>query len=218
MNHENSAMKQHAVKTGTTTIGIVCSDGIVLAADKRMTGGGMILDREAEKVFPLVDNIAITIAGVVSEIQKAIKLARAELKLLEVRTNRKVTVKDAANLLNSMAYMSVRQMGEWGVTGFLVGGKDVNGLSLYEVGADGTLRKHDKFTADGSGMIFALPILESKWKKGMSVQEGVKLAVEAIDHAQLRDTSSGNGFDVYTITDEGLKKVASKDITSRATI
>ncbi|MBN2421423.1 proteasome subunit beta [Candidatus Woesearchaeota archaeon] len=206
------------LKTGTTTIGIVCSDGIVLAADKRMTGGSMIMQRDAEKVFPLVDNIVVTIAGVVSEIQRAIKFAKAELKLLEVRTNRSVTVKDAANLLNNMAYVSVRQMGEWGVTGFLVGGKDVNGFSLYEVGADGTLKKHDKFIADGSGMLFALPTLELKYKKGLATSEGVKLAVEAIDQAQLRDSASGNGFDVYTITEEGFKKVISKDITSRATI
>jgi proteasome beta subunit len=211
-------MSAEKLKTGTTTIGIVCSDGIVLAADKRVTGGSMIVDREFEKVFPLVDNIVITTAGVVSELQRAVKIVKAELKLLEVRTNRKVTVKDAANLLNSMAYASVRQMGEWGVTGFLVGGKDVNGFNLYEVGADGTLKKHEKFIADGSGMIFALPILETRFKKGMSVQEGVKLAVEALDQAQLRDTSSGSGFDVYTITDEGLKKVISKDITSRATL
>lgn len=206
------------LKTGTTTIGIVCSDGIVLAADKRMTSGNMIMQRDTEKVFPLVDNIVVTIAGVVSEVQRAIKYARAELKLLEVRTNRSVTVKDAANLLNNMAYASIRQMGDWGVTGFLVGGKDVNGFSLYEVGADGTLRKHDKFTADGSGSLFALPTLELRYKKGLTAAEGVKLAAEAIDQAQLRDSASGNGFDVFTITEEGFKKVVSKDITARATI
>ncbi len=209
-------MSAEKLKTGTTTIGIVCSDGIVLAADKRATGGSMILQRDAEKVFPLVDNIVVTIAGVVSEIQKTIKYARAELKLLEVRTNRNVTVKDAANLLNNMAYVSVRQMGDWGVTGFLVGGKDVNGFSLYEVGADGTLTKHTKFIADGSGMLFALPTMELKYKQGMTTAEGIKLAVEAINQAQLRDTASGNGFDVYTITEEGLKKVASKDFTPKA--
>ncbi len=215
MNQENNALKG-ATKSGTTTIAMVCSDGIVLAADKRMTGGNMIVNREADKVFPLVDNIVVTIAGMVSEIQRAIKFTRAELKLLEVRANRKVTVKDAANLLNSMAYMSVRQLGEWGVTGFLVGGKDVNGFSLYEVGADGTLTKHDRFTADGSGSVFALPIIESKYKKGITTQDGIKLAVEAINQAQLRDSATGNGFDVYTVTSEGFKKIISKDFTPKA--
>ena len=209
-------MSHEKLKTGTTTIGLVCSDGIVLAADKRATAGNFIADREAEKVVPIVDDIAVTIAGVVSEIQRVIKLVKAELKLLEVRTNRKVTVKEAANLLAGINYVNIRQMGEWGITGFLVGGKDVNGFSLYDAGADGTLKKITNYASDGSGSLFALPILESKYKKGINTQEGMKLAVEAINAAQLRDTASGSGFDVYTITAEGIKRVITRDITPKA--
>jgi proteasome beta subunit len=61
-----------------------------------------------------------------------------------------------------------------------------------------------------------LPIIESRWKKNISIEDGVKLAVEAINAAQLRDNASGSGFDVYTITAEGLKKVVTKDITPKA--
>ncbi len=177
-------------KTGTTTISIVCSDGIVMAADKRMTAGNMIADRETNKVLPFVDDIAVTTAGTVSEIQRTLKIAKAELKLLEVRTNRKITVKDAANLLVGMAYVSVRQMGDWGVTAFLIAGKDINGFSLYDAGADGTLKKEEKFASDGSGSIFALPILESKYKKGMTVKEGVQLAIEALNRLGIKPIKS----------------------------
>jgi proteasome beta subunit len=209
-------MTEHKLKTGTTTIGINCSDGIVLAADKRATAGSFIADRETEKIVPVVDDIAVTTAGVVAEIQRVVKIVRAELKLLEVRTNRKVTVKETANLLSGINYVNLRQMGEWGVAAFLVAGKDVNGFSLYEADPAGVIKKHDKFIADGSGMIFALPILETRYKKGITVQEGIKIAVEAINQAQLRDSNSGNGFDVYTITKDGLKKVISKDFTPTA--
>ena len=207
---------KNILKTGTTTIGIVCSDGIILAADKRATAGNFIADRETEKVVPIVDDIAITTAGVVSEIQRLVKLVRAELKLLEVRTNRKVTVKETANLLTTMNYYGIRQMGEWAVTAFLVAGKDVNGFSLYDASPDGTIKKHDKFISDGSGSLFALPILESKWKKELTVKDGARLAVEAINQAQLRDSASGSGFDVYAITNEGLKKIITKDLTVKA--
>lgn len=209
-------MTKEKLKTGTTTIGIVCSDGIVLAADKRATAGNFIADREVEKVVPIVDDIAVTTAGVVSEIQRLVKLVRAELKLLEVRTNRKVTVKETANLLSGMNYYGIRSMGEWAIAGFIIAGKDVNGFSLYDVNYDGTIMKQEKYISDGSGMVFALPIIESKWKKGMSIQEGIKLAVEALNSAQLRDSASGSGFDVYTITKDGLKKVISKDLTVKA--
>lgn len=209
-------MTKEKLKTGTTTIGIVCSDGIVLAADKRATAGNFIADREVDKVVPIVDDIAVTTAGVVSEIQRLVKLVRAELKLLEVRTNRKVTVKETANLLSGMNYYGIRSMGEWAIAGFIIAGKDVNGFSLYDVNYDGTIMKQEKYISDGSGMVFALPIIESKWKKGMSIQEGIKLAVEALNSAQLRDSASGSGFDVFTITKDGLKKVISKDLTVKA--
>ncbi len=211
-------MTQEKLKTGTTTIGIVCSDGLVVAADKRVTAGNWLMTRDYDKVIPLVDDILLTIAGTVSEIQRSIKLARAELKLLEVKTNRNVTVKDAANLLTQMNYYNLRQMGEYAIAAFLVAGKDQTGFSLYEVSPDGVIQKHERFASDGSGSFFALPILESKWKKTMNVQEGMKLAAEALNQSQLRDTASGSGFDIYTITQEGVKKVISKDITPKVEI
>jgi proteasome beta subunit len=216
MNQENSAIK-HAIKTGTTTLGIVCADGIVIAADKRTTlGGQLIVDKKSDKVVPIIDNIVVTTAGMASTTDRLAKVARAELKLLEVRTNRKVTVKEAANLLLNFNYWGIRQLGEWELAHFLVGGKDTNGYHLFEVSPDGTLTARDEYAAGGSGMLFVWPIIESKYKKSITVQEGIKLAVEAINAAQLRDTASGSGFDVWTITAEGLKKVITRDITPKA--
>jgi proteasome beta subunit len=218
MNEDNGAMK-YAIKTGTTTLGIVCSDGIVIAADKRTTlGGQLIVDKKSEKIVPIVDSIVLTTAGMASTTDRLAKLVRAELKLLEVKTNRKPTVKEAANLLTNYNYYGIRQIGEWELAQFIVAGKDNTGYHLFEVSPDGTLTQRDDYAATGSGMLFVWPILESKWKKGISVQEGIKLAVESINAAQLRDTASGSGFDVYTITAEGLKKVISKDLTVKAEI
>lgn len=205
-----------AIKTGTTTIGIVCSDGIVLIADKRMTAGNFIVDRTAEKVIPIIDDIVVTISGMVSEIQRTVKLVRAELKLIEVRTNRKPTVKEAANLFTTMNYINIRQMGDWAIAGFLIAGKDNAGYSLYEATPDGTIQKHEKFASTGSGSFFAEGVLESKYKKDLTVQDGIKLSVDAINTSQLRDSASGSGFDIYTVTKDGLKKVMTKDLTVKA--
>ena len=218
MSEDNSALK-HAIKTGTTTLGIVCSDGLVIAADKRTTlGGQLIVDKKSEKVVPIVDNIVITTAGMASTTDRLAKLVRAELKLLEVKTNRKVTVKETANLLTNFNYWGIRQIGEWEIAAFIVGGKDTAGYHLYEVSPDGTLTERDDYASTGSGMVFVWPILESKWKKGITVHEGIRLAAEAINASQLRDTASGSGFDIYTITAEGLKKVITKDLTVKAEI
>ena len=79
---------EEQLKTGTTTVGIVCKDGVVIAADKRATAGNLIVDKRAEKVHLISEDVAVTIAGTVSDAQLLIKLIRAELKLKEVKTNK----------------------------------------------------------------------------------------------------------------------------------
>ena len=103
-------METKMLKTGTTTLGIVCKDGVVLATDTRATAGHMIVDKRAEKLHIINDNVAVTIAGSVSEAQLLIKLIIAELKLKEVRTKKIPTIKDSANLLGGLLYSTLRRM------------------------------------------------------------------------------------------------------------
>ncbi len=122
------------IKTGTTTIGIVCSDGVVLAADRRATSGNMIIDKNFTKIHNVTDNIALTIAGTVSDVQLLVKLIRAELKLKSIRTDRDVTVKEAANLLAGMVYSNIRKFSVIpGISHFIIGGKDNAGFHLFDV-------------------------------------------------------------------------------------
>ncbi|MDO8660403.1 MAG: proteasome subunit beta, partial [Candidatus Woesearchaeota archaeon] len=135
--------QQEMIKTGTTTIGIVCKDGIVLAADKRVTAGNLIANRRFHKVFPINENMAVTVAGLVSDAQLISKLIKAELKLKDLQTNRTSTVKEAANLLAGMLYSNIRKMSMvQSVVGFLLGGKDETGFHLYDLGIDGSTSEH----------------------------------------------------------------------------
>ncbi|MBW2986645.1 proteasome subunit beta [Candidatus Woesearchaeota archaeon] len=202
-------------KTGTTTVGIVCKDGIVLAADKRMTAG-YIAHTKVEKIIQIADNMAVTIAGMVSEVQLLSKLIKAELKLKDMQTYRQSTVKEAANLLAGLVYSNVRKMSMVpSIAAFLLGGYDKTGGHLYGLGIDGSVTDYDEYTTDGSGCMFALGVLEALYKKGMSVDEGVKLAVKAINSAIQRDPSSGNGILVVTLTDKGVKRVLDKQVDTR---
>lgn len=206
-------MKNRA-KTGTTTIGIVCRDGIVLAADKRMTAG-YIAHTKVEKIIQIADNMAVTIAGMVSEVQLLSKLIKAELKLKDMQTYRQSTVKEAANLLAGLVYSNVRKMSMVpSIAAFLLGGYDTEG-HLYGLGIDGSVTEYDEYTTDGSGCMFALGVLEALYKKGMSIDDGVKLAVKAINSAIQRDPNSGNGILVFTLTDKGVKRVMDKQIVAR---
>ena len=208
-----SDMKEH-VKKGTTTVGIVCKGGIVLAADKRATAGGqIILNKSVEKVFKLTDNLAVTIAGNVSDIQLITKLIKAEITLKTIREGRAPLVKEVANLLGTILYHNIRKFSTIpGVTAFLLGGKDETGLHLYELSPDGSVMEHDQYMADGSGFMMALGVLDTLYIEDMSLQEGIKLAVRAINAAIQRDGASGEGIDVLTVTPEGIKKVFAKKL------
>jgi proteasome beta subunit len=201
------------LKTGTTTLGMVCKDGIVIAADKRATAGNMIVDKRADKVHIISDDMAVTIAGNVSDAQLIIKLIRAELKLKEVRTGKKPSVKEAANLLGGLLYSSIRQMSMFpGIAHFLLAGKDSSGVYLYDLFPDGSVTKMRDFVSSGSGSVFAYGVLETQYRPDMSVADGIKLAVKSVNTALQRDSASGNGIDVVVVTEKEIKKVMQKEM------
>lgn len=204
---------EEQLKTGTTTVAIKCKDGIVLAADMRATAGHMIADKRAEKVHIISDDFALTIAGGVSDAQLLIKLIRAELKLKEVRTNKKPSAKEAANLLGGLLYSNIRRMSMLpGIVHFLLGGKDSSGLYLYDLYPDGSVGKVRDFVSSGSGSVFAYGVLETQYKSDMTTAEGIKLAVKCVNTALQRDSASGNGIDVVVITDKDIKRVMHKEV------
>ncbi len=201
---------EEQIKKGTTTLGIVCKDGIVLAADRRSSMGYLIAD-QSEKVLQIADFMAVTTAGLVSDIQLITKLIRAELELKLLRTGKEVSVKEAANLLANILYVNIRRFSAVpGIVAFLLGGKDKDGFKLYELGPDGSILEATRFSSTGSGSPLALGVLESSYKKDLSVDEGIKLAVKAINTAMKRDMPTGDGLDVVTITSKGIKKVFTK--------
>lgn len=204
-------------KTGTTTLAIVVKDGIIVAADKRATAGNFIAVKNTEKVLKISDTLAITIAGLVSDAQLLSKLLKSELKLKDLRTNKASTTREAANLLAAMNYSNIRNFSAVpGIVGFLAAGYDITeGLTAWEIGIDGSINKVDDFVSDGSGSVFAYGVLESQYKKDMSIEEGVKLAVRCLDAAQRRDNATGNGFDVVKITTKGVERIITKQVESR---
>lgn len=205
---------QDIIRKGTTTIGIVCKDGIVLAADKRVTlGGQLVSNKKIEKIVKITDDIAITTAGMVSDIQLIAKLFKAELNLKKIRTNKPATVKEAANLLAMLVYQNIRKLSPiLGVTGFLIGGKDQGGFYLYEIGPDGSSLINDDYATEGSGMVMAFGVLDTLYRKDMTLAEGIRLGVKAINAAMQRDTATGEGVDVITITKDGVKKVLTRRV------
>ena len=137
----------------------------------------------------------------------------AEIK--ELRDKKRPTVKEAANLIAAINYKSIRQpaMIQF-IAGLMVGGVNENGITeLYSVEPAGSVMKVTEFDANfSSGMPYILGLLEKSYKKDMTMEEGVELAIEAIKAASERDTASGQGVDVFTITKDGIKHVSKQKV------
>jgi proteasome beta subunit len=205
MSKMDEDLKKHIVKTGTTILGIVCKDGVVMAGDKRSSlGPGLIYAKDSDKVRAINDYLVFAGCGSATEIQKVEKVLTAELKLKYLKSKKRPSIHESASLLSNIQVQE---------SAFILGGIDENGISsLYEITV-GFLRKIEDYTASiGSGMPYVLGLLERQYKKGLFVKEGIELAKESLKSSTQRDSASGDGIDIYIITKEGIKKVVSQII------
>lgn len=196
-------IKPQVKKTGTTTVGLVCKDGVVLAAEKKSTYGYLVASKESDKIFPLDDHIAMTIAGLSGDAQALVRYMKAELKLFSIENRRKVSVKGAATLLSNILHSS--KFYPFYVQ-LIVSGFDSTGPAIFDLDPVGGTEEEKKFFSTGSGSPMALGVLEDSYREGMSLDEGIKLALRTIRAAIERDIGSGGrAIDVATITKDGIK-------------
>lgn len=198
------------LKTGTTTLAIVCKDGLVVAADRRTTAGSMVYGKTTKKIQTIEENHVVTTAGTVSDIQLTLKIIKAQIKLDEMRRGKKLMTKEIANLISGLNYSALRAA--YAISSFLLAGKDERGFHIYDITPDGSIVEVEDYAGDGSGVMFTTGVFEANYRKDMGVDEGVKLAVKAMNAALQRDIYSGNGIDVITITSKGIKQVIDKEL------
>ena len=203
----------NVMKTGTTTLGIKFKEGVILAADKRATAGSLIAQKDTKKINNITDNIAVTMAGTASDAQLLIKLAKAELKLKQIRTQQQLDVKEAASFMSRMVYNNLRKPSMLpGISHFVMGGVDSTGFYLYDIFPDGTVSECEDYIASGSGSVMAYGVLETLYKENMSLDEAKILAIKCINAAIRRDSASGNGIDIFLINKDGAKCIMTQDI------
>ncbi len=211
----NDELKNSILKTGTTVLGIVCKDGIVMAADRQVTAGNIVMIKDKKKVNQINDYLVVSWTGGLADAQRLTKLIAAELKLKELKSRSRPTVKQAANLVSAITYSQIRQPSMIpSIVGTLIGGFNEDGsFELYTIEPAGSVERINTYDANfGSGMPYVLGLLERQYKKGMSVKEGVELAKEALKSSTQRDTGSGYGIDIFIIKKDGIKKAISQEI------
>ncbi len=191
---------------GATTLGVVCSDGVILASEKRVSYGYMVMSRVGKKVFKIADRIGAACAGLVSDMQILVREVEAYAKLFELDAKRPMPVKSAAKVMSNLLFG--RRLVPL-ITQTIVGGMDDEGPSIYALDVLGSVLP-DKFAAVGSGAQIAIGVLEEGYKENMPVEEAKELVFRAVKSAVSRDIMSGDGVDFLTITKEGIQEESRK--------
>jgi len=191
---------------GATTIGVTCQDGVILASEKRVSYGYLVMSRTGKKVFKVTDRIGAACAGLVSDMQILIREVEAYANLFKLDANRPMAVKSAAKVMSNLLFN--RRLFPL-ITQTIVGGLDEEGASLYVLDVLGSVIP-DKYAAVGSGAEIALGVLEQGYKDGLTVKEARDLVTRAIKSAVSRDIMSGDGVDFLYITNEGVTEESMK--------
>lgn len=200
-------MTEDALKTGTTTVGIKCKDGVIMASDQRATMSNIIAHRDVQKVYQIGDNLGMTIAGMVGDAQLMVRYIQTEVDLYKMRKGANMSVHAAstmvANVIRQGFYL-----------GLIVGGYDRTGGHVYTIdGAGGYIE--DNVLSVGSGSVFALGAMASRYKEDMSKQEGIDLAITALYSAMSRDSASGDGMLISWIDKDGYQEIPNEEIRAR---
>ncbi len=196
---------------GTTTVGLKCRDGVVFATERRATMGNLIAHKVADKIFKIDDHIGATIAGGVGDAQSLMKYISAEVTLYRLRNSERISVESAATLTANILHSS-RFYPFYVQT--LLGGVDDNGPALFSLDPAGGVIG-DKVISTGSGSPIAYGVLEDRYHEDMDTEEGIDIAVRAIQSAMQRDAFSGNGVLVATVTEEGFKMLPEEEVERR---
>jgi proteasome beta subunit len=187
---------------GATVVGLVCKDGVVLAAEKRVSWGRMVMSRSGKKVFKVTPNMGLAFAGLVSDMQALTREATAYANLFRLENNRSISVKAMAKLISNILFQR-RLMPLLMET--VVGGVDEDGPSIYSMDPVGSLIP-EKFVTAGSGAPLAMGLLENQFHEGIDMKAGSELALNAIKVAVARDVVSGDGVDMLLIGVGGIEE------------
>ncbi|KAJ3350817.1 proteasome core particle subunit beta 2 [Allomyces javanicus] len=184
-----------ATKTGTTIVGVIYKDGVVLGADTRATEGPIVADKNCEKIHYIAPNMYCCGAGTAADTEFTTNLISSQIELHSLSTGREARVVTAMTMLKQHLF---RYQGHVGAA-LILGGVDFHGPQLFTIHPHGSTDKLPYVTM-GSGSLAAMAVMEAKWQPDMDRQQAIDVVDEAIRAGIFNDLGSGSNVDVCVIT------------------
>lgn len=167
------------VKQGSTAIGMVCSDGVILVADKRIVDK-LILPESVEKIFQIDEHIAATASGILSDARVLIERSQLKAQQHSVTYDSPIDivtiVKDVCNLKQLCTQSG--GLRPFGVS-LIFAGVDEDGVKLFETDPTGIFFQF-KATVIGEGEVEIEEMLEKEYHEKITIEEGLKLSMTAL--------------------------------------
>ncbi|MDH5794009.1 MAG: archaeal proteasome endopeptidase complex subunit beta [Candidatus Bathyarchaeota archaeon] len=203
---KQAQQSQYLWVPGATTVGVVCQNGVILASEKRVSYGYLVVSKGGKKVFKITDHIGAACAGLVSDMQILVREVEAYGNLFGLDVGRSISVRAAAKLMSNLLFG--RRLAPL-ITQTIVGGIDEEEASLYVLDILGSVIP-DKYAVVGSGTEIAMGVIEEGYKEDLTMEEAKDLVVRAIKSAISRDIMSGDGIDFLLITKDGTREESMK--------
>jgi proteasome beta subunit len=190
---------------GATAVGISYQGGVLLAAEKRVSFGNFVVNKNTKKTFPVTEFVGAACAGMIADMQVLVRQVGALAKIRKLETKRNIAPNSVAKLMSVI--MFERRFFPL-LTQVIVGG--IEGKpQIYTLDPLGSLLP-DEYAAVGTGAEMALGIMDAEYKKEMSEEKAKELAIKAIKSSIQRDSSSGDGIDLLMITNNGQREESIK--------
>jgi len=186
---------------GATVVGISYNNGVILAAEKRVSFGNFVVNKNIKKTFSVTDHVGAACAGMVADMQVLVRQVEALAKIRKLETRREVPPNSVAKLMSVI--MFERRYFPL-LTQVIVGGIHTK-PEIYTLDPLGSVLP-DEYAAVGSGAEMALGIMDAEFKPNMSEERAKELAIRAIKSAIQRDASSGDGIDVLVVSKTGHRE------------
>ena len=198
-----------AKKTGTTIVGCLFKDGVVLGADTRATEDTIVCDKNCEKIHYIAPNIYCCGAGTSADTENTTELISAQLKLLRLNSGRESRVISAMTLLKRKLFQYQGHIS----AALVLGGVDSTGPSLYTIYPHGSTDKLP-FVTMGSGSLAAMAIFEAGWQPDLTREQARNLVHHAIKAGIFNDLGSGSNVDICIITKDGIDMQRNMDVAN----
>jgi proteasome beta subunit len=184
---------------GATAVGITYNDGVLLAAEKRVSYGNFVVNKNTKKTFNVTDHVGAACAGMVADMQVLVRQVSALSKIRKLETRRNVEPNSVAKLMSVI--MFERRYFPL-LTQVVVGGVTSGKPEIYTLDPLGSVLP-DRYAAVGTGAEMALGVMDAEFNDNLDEEKATNLALKSIRSSIQRDSASGDGIDILIINKNG---------------